>query len=135
MKQTNYDKKLLELLACRFVPFEIVNSQEFKNFVSELDKTINLKHSTTYSRQMKDFSADILEDVKKAVDEFCDASAAITTDLWTSRARDSYISITLHFVDKMFRLHRWTLVHCAVYNSTVKCITMQFWQYHACSVV
>ena len=26
VKQTNYDKKLLELLACRFVPFEIVNS-------------------------------------------------------------------------------------------------------------
>jgi hypothetical protein len=105
-KQTSYDKKLLELLACKFVPFEIVNSQEFKNFVFELDKTINLKHSTTYSRQMKDFSAEVLDDVKKAVDEFCNASAAITTDLWTSRARDSYISITLHFVDKMFRLHR-----------------------------
>ena len=51
---------------------------------------------------------EILEDVKKAVKKFCDASAAITTDLWTSRARDSYISITVHFVDELFRLHRWT---------------------------
>ena len=62
-----------------------------------------------YSRQMGEFAEDILVDVKKAVDQFCDASAAITTDLWTSRARHSYISITLHFIDELFRLHRFTL--------------------------
>ena len=105
-KQKRYDEKLLELHTSNFMLFEVVNSDEWKSFVEELDRTINLKHSTTYSRQMEDFSKEILLDVKKAVDEFCDASASITTDLWTSRARHSYISITLHFIDKMFRLHR-----------------------------
>ena len=109
-KQSRYDEKLLELLASKFVPFEVVNSNEWKSFISELDKSINFKHATTYSRQMSDFSEEILVDVKKAVDEFCYASAAITTDLWTSRARHSYISITLHFIDKMFRLHRFLMV-------------------------
>ena len=109
-RQSKYDVVLLELLASKFIPFEVVNSDEWKNFVCELDKSINLKHSTTYSRQMSDFSEEILVDVKKAVDEFCDASAAITTDLLTSCARHSYISITLHFIDKMFRLHRFLMV-------------------------
>ena len=105
-RQARYDEALLELLASKFIPFDVVNSVEFKNFVGVLDKSMNFKHAVTYSRQMGEFSEDILVDVKKAVDEFCDASAAITTDLWTSRARHSYISITLHFIDKLFRLHR-----------------------------
>ncbi len=107
-KQSTYDKRLLEFLACTFVPFNVVDSEEFKRFVEELDKTINTKTSRTYSRQMEKFSDEVLEDVKKAVKKFCDASAAITTDLWTSRAMDSYISITVHFIDDLFRLHRWT---------------------------
>ena len=53
-----------------------MNSNVWKSFVEELDWTINLKHSTTYSRQMKDFSEEILLGVKKAVGEICDASAA-----------------------------------------------------------
>ena len=108
-RQGKYDEALLELLASKFIPFDVVNSTEFKNFVGVLDKSMNFKHSSTYSRQMGEFAEDILVDVKKAVDQFCDASAAITTDLWTSRARHSYISITLHFIDERFRLHRFTL--------------------------
>ena len=33
----------------------------------------------------------------------------MTTDLWDSRVGDSYISGTIHFVDKGFRLHRYYL--------------------------
>ena len=49
--------------------------------------------------------------------DVCDIMAAVrtdltsvgfTTDLWTSRANDSYISLTASFIDKYFTLHRWT---------------------------
>ena len=51
---------------------------------------------------------EILEDVKKAVKKSCNASTAINTDLWNIMVRRSYISITVHFVDELFRLHMWT---------------------------
>ena len=35
-------------------------------------------------------------------------SVACTTDKWTSRVNDSYLSLTLNFIDGSFRLHRWT---------------------------
>ena len=35
-------------------------------------------------------------------------SVAFTTDIWTSRSQDSYISLTLHFIDKFWHLHRLT---------------------------
>ena len=52
-KQSDYDRKLLEFLASQFVPFYVVDSGEFKAFVEELYKTINLKCSRTYSRHQK----------------------------------------------------------------------------------
>ena len=66
-KQTHYDKKLLEFLACHFIPFGAVDSEEFKNFVEELDKSINLKNSRTYSRQMEQLAAE----VSQSINMFC----------------------------------------------------------------
>ena len=55
---------------------------------------------------MEKYSDEVLEQVKEAVTKFCTASAAITTDIWTSRSLDAYISLTVHFVDDLYRLHR-----------------------------
>ena len=106
-KQKAYDKCLVEFLACKFIPLQVVESVEVKNLINLLDKTINTKDRETYSRQVETFAEEVLAEVKELMVKNCDVSAAITTDLWTSRARDSYISITLHFIDKDFRLHRW----------------------------
>ena len=90
----------------RFLPFEMVDSNEFAAFVGILDKTINMKTSVTYSRQMEQYSSEVLEQVKETISKYCTASAAVTTDLWTSRSLHAYISLTVHFVDDLFRLHR-----------------------------
>ena len=84
----------------------MVDSNKFKALFAILVKRVNMKHSTTYSRQMEQYSAEILEQVKATITKFCTASAALTTDLWTSRSLDAYISLTVHFVDDLFRLHR-----------------------------
>ena len=55
---------------------------------------------------MEQYAAEILEQVKEVIARFCTASAAITTDIWTSRSLDAYISLTVHFVDDLYRLHR-----------------------------
>ena len=107
-KQAAHDKRILEFLACTFVPFNVVDMEEWKRLIESLDKTINLKTARTYSRQMEKFAAEVRADVVITIENYCDASLALTTDLWTSRARDSYISVTIHFIDIQFRLHRWT---------------------------
>ena len=108
-KQSKYDKKLLEFLASKFIPFEVVDSEEFASFIMELDRflftntmldiftnpilhpnqiqrfilaqirSINLKTAKTYSNQLEQLSEEVLLEVKKLVDEYCTASAAITT--------------------------------------------------------
>jgi hypothetical protein len=74
------------------------------------NKRINLKHPTTYSRLMKAKAAELKQDIMDIVaavkgDLVC---AGFTTDMWTSSAGDPFMSLTLHFIDKNWRLHRWT---------------------------
>ena len=108
--QKKYDDALVELIACNFLSFNLVESPEFKSFVSLLNSAINLKDRTTYSRMTGRYSDEILNEVRKMIEEFTDASIATTTDIWTSRTMDSYISLTVHFVDKLFRIHRYVFV-------------------------
>ena len=104
--QKKYDEALVEMLSSNFLSFNLVESSEFHSFVMSLNKTINLKSRYFYSNLTAKYSKEIIEEVKKLIEEYTDASLAITTDIWTSRTQDGYISLTVHFVDKLFRLHR-----------------------------
>ena len=55
---------------------------------------------------MSKYSTEIMNEFLKMLNDLCDVGLATTTDIWTSRVQDSYISLTAHFVDRFFRLHR-----------------------------
>ena len=111
--QKQFDKLFVELLASNLLPFSLADSPEWHKIVEFLNKTVNIKTSTTYSKQTEKYAAEIMADVKKMISDLCDAGGAVTTDLWTSRAGDSYISGTMHFIDKDFRLHRSCSCSCS----------------------
>ena len=52
-KQTQYDKKLLDFLACQFIPFGVVDSEEFKNCASVFSrwKCGDCQESVSQSRE------------------------------------------------------------------------------------
>ena len=68
--QQKFDKLLLELVGCNFIPFNIIDSQEFHAFVNYLNKTFNIKTGSTYGKQMSKYSAELLDDVIKMLKEF-----------------------------------------------------------------
>ena len=104
--QKKYDEALIEMISSNFLSFNLVESAEYHNLVHCLNPSINLKSRYFYSDMAGRYAKEIIEEVKKLIEEYTDASLAITTDIWSSRAQDSYISLTIHFVDKLFRLHR-----------------------------
>ena len=108
--QKKYDNLVLELLSMNFLPFRLLDSPEWKALILFLDKRINLKDRTTYSRQVKKVSDEVQEKVKDIIKKECGASLAVTSDLWSSRILESYISGTFHFYDSSFRLHRYLII-------------------------
>jgi hypothetical protein len=75
--------------------------------VKVLDPKINIKSRYTYSRGKLDLH---YKEVKTLVDGVLKAAVpglpgiALTTDMWTSRNNDAYMSLTCHFVDHSFTL-------------------------------
>ena len=55
------------------------------------------------AKEMSEDLNDIIETVKPDLQ-----SVGFTTDLWKSRAGHSYMSLTTHFIDKSWKLHRYT---------------------------
>ena len=105
--QKKFDRLLLELIGTNFLAFSFIDSPEFHSFVGFLNKTFNIKAACTYRRQMTSYAKSILDEIIQLLTDFCDVGMAATTDIWSSRTQDSYISLTAHFVDKHFRLHRY----------------------------
>ena len=101
---------LIEHIAESHASFGQFGTKSFQKVVSTLNKRVKVKHPTTLSRMVKAKA----ESVRKEVATILRAvkadlvSLGFTTDLWTSRASDSFISLTLSFIDKDWSLHNWT---------------------------
>ena len=107
-QQKQFDKLLLHMIGCNFMAFSFIDSPEFHDFINFLNKTFNVKTGRTYRKQMTKVAEDMMMEVRRMLKEFCRVGLAVTTDIWTSRTQESYISLTCHFIDEHFRLHCWT---------------------------
>lgn len=102
------DDAIVDFLAESGVAFRVVGLESFERLLKLLNKRVNLKHRTTYSKLVKVKAAEIKKEILDIIntvkgDLTC---AAFTTDMWTSAAGDPFMSLTIHFIDKHWRLHR-----------------------------
>ena len=88
----------------------MVGQDTFKKLFDIADRKLTVKHPTTYSHMVTDTAQNTLSKVCQIIarEKTEIVSVGVTTDLWTSRAGDSYISLTLSWVDQKFRLLRFT---------------------------
>ena len=102
------DDAIVDFLAESGVAFRVVGLKSFQRILKLLNKRVNLKHRTTYSQLVKVKAAEIKKEILNIIntvkgDFTC---AAFTTDMWTSAAGDPFMGLTIHFIDKHWRLHR-----------------------------
>ena len=111
-KQLRWDLEIIKFIARNNLPFNIVNTQATKDLFKFADPKLTLKSATTFSR----FKLPLLyENVKFAVDKILSeelpdsGGMAVSTDLWASRANDNYQSLTIHFINKSWKLQNFVL--------------------------
>jgi len=92
---------LIDLIIAQSLPFNLVNSKQFKSFCN----VINPAYSIPCTKTIKTI---ISEEYKAGVSNlslYLESSCnyiTITTDLWTAKSKDSYIGITGHWLTKEF---------------------------------
>ena len=103
---------IITFLADSGVAFQVVGRSSFIDLIKTANRRIKLKSPKTYMRLTRLKAEEIdksIRDIIMTIREEGDIkSVAFTTDIWTSRSQDSYISLTLHFIDKFWHLHRLT---------------------------
>ena len=99
--QRDFDTAIVDFLCDSFTPFYATGRQSFRKLFDIANPRITVKHPTTYSRLANDMSKQILSDIYSIVSTLKHdlESVAYTSDLWTSRIGDSYLSLTLQFID------------------------------------
>ena len=114
--QARFDEALIEHITETFTSFEQYGGESFRNLIGVLSKRVKVKHPTTLS-QMVDKNADVvlkeitniirsstflyyisINYIRSVKDDL--VSLGFTSDLWTSRSLDSYISLTVSFIDR-----------------------------------
>lgn len=107
------NRKVAELVALDYQPLSIVEDRGFIALMKEAVPNYELPSRTTVSRTLV---PRVYDDTRKRVeselraamnDELC--SFAFTSDMWTSRANDSYISLTCHFLTSDYTMKRYVL--------------------------
>ena len=104
-----FHKSLVKHIAASHASFGQFGMKSFQRVVSSLNPRVKVKHPTTLSRMVSGEAKHVRKElaaILKAVKPDL-VSLAFTTDLWTSRASDSFISLTLTFIDKDWFLHNW----------------------------
>ena len=76
--------------------------ESFQNVINVISKRVKVKHPNTLSRMVDNDADKVLKEVTsifRTVKEDL-VSLGFTSDLWTSRALHSYISLTISFIDR-----------------------------------
>ena len=79
----------------------------FRAFVPELDPTFQLPVKKTIRKYLDIEYQEKKETVRNLLSQ--QPSVALTTDIWSSRARQGYITVTSHFIDEKWNMRRGVL--------------------------
>ena len=103
--QEKWDKAVVDFCAKTHTSFTKVSSEPWNELISLLftpKKRVELKSRITISRHVEKRATELLVKITKVIRLQVPhlKCVAFTTDIWTSRGNDSYISLTVHFIDK-----------------------------------
>ena len=106
-RQLQFDLDFMRWIVALSMPFSVADHEETKEFFEKQLPRVTVKNSTTFAKfklpllyeQIHKQIFTELEQELPEVDGF-----ALTSDMWTSRANEAYMSLTLHFVNRNFNL-------------------------------
>jgi zinc finger BED domain-containing protein 1 (E3 SUMO-protein ligase ZBED1) len=100
-KQRELQHSVTDWLITDSQPFNAVNGIGFQKMMKKFDPAFYLSCYTTIKKDLDASYQTTFQAMKELIINTCD-NAVITTDLWTSHAKQGYIGITCHWLnDKM----------------------------------
>lgn len=98
-RRKKIENAFLEMIMLDLQPAKIVEDIGFRKFVATLDARYQLPSRRTIMRNLMPVKyQDCAESLIHLLEDI--ESCSLTTDFWTSRANESFITVTCHFINK-----------------------------------
>ncbi|WVZ14298.1 hypothetical protein V8G54_011864 [Vigna mungo] len=97
--------KLVKMFVESELPFRFVENKGFRDFVWSLQPRFELPSRTTLRREMWELYEEEKAKLKIFLSKQCER-VCLTTDTWTSIQNLNYMSLTVHFIDKDWKLQK-----------------------------
>lgn len=108
------DAMLLKLFYVDFQPFSVVEDAGFRKYTKALNPSYEIPSRQVISRtHIPSLYEQCLNDCKELVKDV--VAISLTTDCWTSVNNESFMGVTIHFLDKDFKMQTM-LLECAVFD-------------------
>ena len=104
---------VVDYAASTQISFEAVSGEHFKKLIAAIPMSsrnrVEVRSRRTVVRHVSSSAESLLNDIQRIIENEKDSlqSVCFTTDMWTSREGDCFISLTIHFVSKEFKLLRF----------------------------
>jgi len=111
-RQLAFDQSLTRMLVAGSHPFALVEADHFRQFFAEVLPRVTVKSATTFARNKVPRLHDAMrqELVNTLMEQLAGTSGvAYTSDMWTSRNRQSFLSVTIHYINANFELRKFSL--------------------------
>lgn len=103
-KQTMLTTKMRKFMAKNYEPFSLVENEHFRELVSALNPSYNIPSSKTLKKDMEIVYEQKCKEIRDIVSKPGQQICAVTTDIWTSNSKDSYISLTVSMIDEAWEM-------------------------------
>ena len=104
-------RKLARMVVIDELPFQFVDGRGFQEFVQELEPRFMLPSRHTVAKDIKKMywkDKDVLRG------QLAGLVVCLTTDTWTSVQNFDYMSLTVHFIDSDWILHKKIIKFCQI---------------------
>ena len=97
------DGSIAKMIATDLMPVSVVEGVGFQNLMTVVEPNYNIPSRQSMVRRLEN----LYETVKKKVEEIISKTekVALTTDMWTSRTTNSYITVTAHYLRDNYTIH------------------------------
>lgn len=99
----NFDEKIVEWIAIKYLPFNFFDDEETQSFFKYFNKNIALPKRTSLKNKVDKHFDRVKEIVLKIVSGNS-SNISFTIDGWTSVSHKSYYGITAHYIDDDWKL-------------------------------
>ncbi|KAH6937304.1 hypothetical protein HPB50_026499 [Hyalomma asiaticum] len=120
-ERTAITTRIARMLALDLQPYSCVENRGFKELMNHMQPLYKIPSRTTFSRTI---IPELYRDTVTAVKERIHAdfqegveSISLTSDMWTSRSNESYISLTCHYLTSNFEIRSFALENRSVTES------------------